>query len=104
MTEQPEDTVEKLVAAVAEYARLKGGTNSTSSVVLNFGGWGVIAACAAAAISIVVMLNQNAAIARLQAEMIDKAQQAREERAALKESQETQQAYLNVLLQKKEPK
>lgn len=107
MTE-PKRSADELAALFAEYARLTGvsGHSSSSSLTVNMGGWGMIVAAGAAVICLIVMAQQNRAIDRLQAEMIDKSQQAREERAALKESQETQQAYLNVLLQnsKKEQK
>lgn len=113
MTEPADNPLEKLVAAVAEYTKLHGGGNSTSSVVFNFGGWGVIVAVAAAAISLIVMAGQDSKISqqsmliskqdieidRLRTEMNDKAETARDERATMKASLETQQAYLNVLIQ-----
>lgn len=98
-------SVEKMIDAIAEYAKLTGqGSNSSSTINVNMGGYGVLIAVSCAVISLVVLLCNGRDIATMQADMIDKANVARAERAALRESLDTQQAYLNVLLQNSKTK
>jgi hypothetical protein len=115
---EPEDKIAQALELMERYQRVTGSGNAQTFNV-NMGGHGITWAWSAAVISLVLfisfLLTMNGKIvdlkddfsrdtARIQADVIAKAQEARDERTALKQSQETQQAYLNVLLQNSKSK